>query len=201
MYWKSLKYFISVYGLALFILLGGCLQSDYTRMVKAELKRGVRYDSLLLGIKMGDTRNEFFGRCFDLNKQQLISQGPGNSTVKYIFTDSLLHNEPTELMLLFYPTFDDSEIIIGMDMEFSYTSWAPWNANYQSDSLEVKLKDLLKMWYPGNDFVMANINGIEVPVKVDGNRRILMSKKDTQNVVVSIQDILHPRFMHSISKK
>jgi hypothetical protein len=56
-------------------------------------------------------------------------------------------------------------------------------------------------WYGGNDFVRAHVNDRELPVKVDGNRRILVDIKDQQAVQVRVQDLLHPYFMHSISQK
>ncbi len=176
------------------------MQSDYTKLVKSELAKDVRQDSLLFGIYFGDTRDEFFGKCFDLNQQQLISQGPNSQSVQYIFTDSLVHHVPTEMKLLFYPSFDDEDKISDMELEFSYTGWSPWSTRLQSDSLEVKVFALLKQWYKGNDFVIAKTDNIDFPVKVDANRRILVYTLDTQSVGVRIQDILHPKFMHSISK-
>lgn len=176
-------------------LLNGCMQSDYTKLVKAELAKGVREDSILFGIKLGDTRNDFYGKCFDLNKQKLVSQGPGNSSVMHIFYDSTVHDTPAQLRLLFFPSFD-KDTITDMTMELSYMAWAPWNPQYQSDSLKNKAMDLLMHWYGGNEFVIAHVNDKDVPVKVDGNRRILVYIKDTQSVVLKIQDLLHPKFRH-----
>lgn len=181
-------------------LLIGCTQSDYTKLVKAELAKGIRQDSLLLGINFGDTNSDFFAKCFDLNKKKLVYQGPSNSSVQYVFSDSLFHSEPTPIRLLFYPSFDENNKLSNMDMEFSYLGWAPWNRELQSDSLEVKVKELLMDWYKGNEFVMAHVDSLEIPVKLDGNRRMLLSMKDTQSVLVRVQDILHPKFKHSISK-
>ena len=194
-----MKYAINFILLA--ILLVGCTQSDYTKLVKAELAKGVRQDSILLGIKFGDTRNEFFGKCFDLNRQMLVSQGPSNSSVQYNFTDSLFHDEPTPIRLLFFPSFDEKDKLSNMDFEFSYSGWAPWNTKLQSDSLVVKVRKLLMDWYKGNEFVIAHVDNEEIPVKVDGNRRLSIIIKDSQSVIVRVQDILHPKFMHSISKK
>lgn len=193
-----MKYISSLFFLT--FIFYGCTQSDYTKLVKAELGKDVRQDSLLLGISFGDTRDEFFGRCFDLNKLHLVSQGPNNASVKYIFKDSIFHNEPTEIRLLFYPSFDDKGLISDMDLEFSYMAWAPWNRKLQSDSLAVKVKKILLDWYKGNEFVIAHIDEEEIPVKLDGNRRLTLIMKDDQSVIVRIQDILHPKFMHSISK-
>ena len=197
MNWRFIKFAISFIFLA--AIYQGCMQSDYTKLVKSELAKGVRQDSLLFDINFGDTRNEFFGKCFDLNQQQLISQGPNSQSVQYIFTDAAVHQVPTEMKLLFYPSFDENDKISDMEMEFSYTGWAPWNTKLQSDSLKVKVFELIKYWYKGNDFVTAKTDDIDFPVKVDGNRRILIYILDTQSVGVRIQDILHPKFMHSIS--
>ena len=173
-------------------------QSDYTRLVKAELAKGIRRDSVLLGINLGDTRQDFYGRCFDLNKQHLIMPGSGGNTVQYIFTDSVIHKVPQEIKLEFVPAFDDKDVITNIDMKFSYSGWAPWNTHLQSDSLEVNLKQLIMKWYGGNDFVMASEGDKEIPVKVDGNRRLVLFKSDPQNVVVHVQDILHPKFSHTL---
>lgn len=194
---KFIKFTISF--LLFSLVLSGCFQSDYTKLVKEELAKGIRVDSLLFGINFGDTRDEFYGKCFDLNKQQLITQGPGGATVQYLFKDSLVHDSLTDLRLLFIPVFDQSDIIIEMNLEFSYLAWAPWNESYQSDKLKEKVLKLLQLWYKGNEFITVEMDGNQVPIKLDGNRRLLVYLKDTQNVVVKIQDILHPQYRHSIS--
>jgi len=177
-----------------------CLESEYTRLVKAELAEGNRSDSLIFDIKFGDTRKMFFQKCFLLNQKALVSQGPSNSSVQYVFTDSLYHDDPIPIRLLFYPRFDSGQRINRMDLEISYSGWAPWNTKLQSDQLKPKVLQMLKGWYGGNDFIYVEIDEIEVPVKLDNNRRILVYTPDTEKVVVNIQDILHPDYAHSISK-
>lgn len=195
----TLKYLRSLASVvALAISCTACFQSDYTKLVKTELEKGVRQDSLLLSIRFGDTRNEFYGKCFDLNKQRLVTQGPGNTSVQYLFTDSAVHKKPIQMRLLFYPEYDEKEAIVEMDMELSYPGWAPWNRALQSDSLKVKAMQLLMHWYGGNEFVTANVNDKPMSVKVDGNRRVLIYIKDAQSVAIKVQDILHPKFKHSI---
>src|SRR4051812_29599909 len=76
MIWKYIRYSGSLF---LIVLLATACESSYTKLVKSELAKGVRQDSVLLGIKLGDTRNDFYGRCFDLNKEHLIAQGDGGS--------------------------------------------------------------------------------------------------------------------------
>lgn len=181
-------------------VLTGCLESEYSKLVKAELAEEVKQDSLLLGISFGDTQKEFYEKCFLLNKKMLVSQGPDNSSVEYVFTDSAFHSDPMRIRLLFYPGFDEKRIIKNMDLEFSYSGWAPWNKRLQSDSLKNKVLDILYDWYGGNQFITVNIDDKQLPVKVDANRRMMVFIKDPQTVVVQIQDILHPVYKHSISR-
>jgi hypothetical protein len=182
------------------IICVSCNQSDYTKLVKSELSRDVRLDSLILGINFGDSRDEFYGKCFDLNKQQLVTQGPSGATVQYLFTDSVVHSRPTPLRLLFIPAFDGDDKIKEMNLEFSYIAWSPWGEEYQSAKLLGEVQKILMIWYKGNPFIAVNVDGKEFPVKVDGNRRLAVYIKDDQNVVVKIHDILHPAYKHSISK-
>jgi hypothetical protein len=196
--WRFIKYQGSVLVFA--VIFVSCFQSDYTKLVKSELARGIRNDSILLGIKFGDSRDDFFGRCFDLNREHLVTQGPSGLSVQYLFTDSLFHYRPTQIRLLFSPSFDVKNRISDMEMKFNYVGWAPWNKHLQSDSLEVKMKEILMNWYSGNNFITAKAGDKIWPVKLDANRRILISKEDSQTILVSVQDILHPKFQHSITK-
>src|SRR5688572_15856779 len=128
---KFLKYPISL--IVIVVTLGGCFQSDYTKVVKSELAKGVRMDSVIFGIYLGNTRHEFYGQCFNLNKQRLVTEGPDGATVQYLFTDSLVHEQPTNMRLLFIPRFDEKDVIAELNLEFSYIGWAPWNENLQAD--------------------------------------------------------------------
>ena len=198
MNWRFLKLSGSI--IALSLLVSGCFQSDYTKLVKSELAKGIRMDSLVFGINFGDTNDEYFGKCFDLNKQHLVTNGPNSGTVQYFFSGSLVNDKPTTIRMVFIPVFDKDNKIIEMNLEFSYPSWAPWTEEYQSDKLKEKVLQLLMLRYKGNEFVRATINGKEYPIKLDGNRRMVVYIKDEQNVVVKIQDILHPKYQHSITK-
>lgn len=197
MNWRFLRCVISVFCAA--ICLVGCIQSDYTKLVKKELGRGIRQDSVVFGINLGDTRNEFYGKCFDLNKKRIVTEGPSGATVQYLFADSLVHDSPTNMRLLFIPLFDEKDVIAEINLEFSYIGWAPWNEEYQSEKLKEKVLKILMAWYKGNEFMSVKVKESYVPIKLDGNRRMIMYIKDEQNVVVKVQDILHPFFKHSVS--
>jgi hypothetical protein len=185
--------------LAISVVIFSC-QSDYTKQVKSELAKGIRYDSVLLGINLGDSRDEFYGKCYDLNQKRLVTDG-GNGFVMYNFKDSTVHKQTELLKVLFRPNFDKSNILAEMILDFSYSGWSPGASKYQSDSLLIATKKILLLWYGGNDFVIAKLGDREMPVKLDGNRRILLYVNNAQSVQVKVQDILHPIFQHSISKE
>ncbi len=193
---KSVRY-LSIVLIGVALGLTGCKESDYTRMVKSELAKGIRQDSVLLGLNLGDSKGVFFGKCFDLNKEHVVTQGVGIS-VQYHFKDSVKLDTARDVTLMFYPEFDTAEVISAYNLEFSYSGWAPWNRHLQSDTLRERLKFMMKSWYGGNDFVIAKVGDSEVPVKVDGNRRIMLYLEDPQHVLAKVEDILHPEHRHSI---
>jgi hypothetical protein len=117
--------------------------------------------------------------------------------VRYIHDDSLMR-KPAKMNLLFYPTFDEKQTLTGIDMKFGYEGWSPWNRNLQSDQLQGAVKRLLMKWYGGNEFLTAHVKGKDIPVKLDGNRRIMIYDSPPQHVVVRVQDILHPMFSHNV---
>jgi hypothetical protein len=169
--------------------------SDYTKLVKSELSKSERQDSLLFDIKFGTTREDYYGICFDLNKKRLVTQGIGFS-VQYIIKDSLTQSPPRDITMYFYPSFDSLDSVKGMDMEFVYPGWSPGIRELQSDSLRAHVMKILYHWYKGNEFMNVKINDQETPVKIDANRRILVLLEDEHRVLVHIQDLLHPAYRH-----
>ncbi|MBL7858257.1 MAG: hypothetical protein JNM57_11265 [Cyclobacteriaceae bacterium] len=167
-------------------LLLGC-KSDYEKMVAKELAKNVRYDSLFLDLHFGMTRKDFFTHCWELNKKGTIMQGPGNLSVQYQ-VDSTLMKDKT--FMWFYPDFKDDKIT-SMPVEFSYQSWAPWNQELSADTLLMEVKQLYEKWY-GDGFVeMKNKDGSKVVwIKVDGNRRIRLFKKNISIVHADFTNLL-----------
>jgi len=192
MNWRFIKLVSSV---AIILLLNGCFQSEYTRLVKQELAKGIRHDSVFLGIRLGDTQTAFRDKCFELNKERIVTEGQG-FWVQYLRPDSIPISP--KVKLLFFPTFDEKEVLSGLDLKFSFEGWAPWNKDLQSDRLMEEVKKVLMKWYGGNDFVMAHAKGNDIPVKLDGNRRIMIYNSPPEHVIVRIQDILHPMFSHTV---
>ena len=72
-----------VLGLCLMVLILLNCQSEYEQYVERELASKVLSDSLIFGMRMGQTKKDFFTICWELNSQKLISQGTGNSTARF----------------------------------------------------------------------------------------------------------------------
>ncbi len=174
--------------------LSSCRKSDYTKLVERELKKGVRSDSILLGISFGDTKTDFYAKCAELNKQHLTMQGTMGFSVQYLFEDSIYHKNPTPIKLLFFPYFDENDKLIDMDLKFSYLGWAPWTRDLQADSMKIRLKRILMDWYKGNDFIKAHVGKDTLDVKLDGNRRIVLKVEDAQTVSARAQDLFSPKY-------
>lgn len=172
------------------LIISGCTDNadnnKYDKLVKKELGRNVREDSLFLGIKFGMTSKEFFARCWELNKKGLLTDGNNNTAVLYKLEKELPH--PASMN--FYPDFHNNRIY-RMKTDFSYNGWAPWNRHLFADSLQLDVVRLYKNWYGENNFIQMNdsLRGT-LFVKVDGNRRIIIGKYDDMHVKVDYTDLL-----------
>lgn len=172
------------------ILFTSC-QSDYTKLVKKEMNTGIVHDSLLFGLQFGDSKSDFFKRCWELNKEKLVSQGPNNNYVQYRLPKTKGSNINNHIDMLFYAKFDKNNEISAMDLKFNYPGWAPWNEKQHAKELMPVIIDTILKWYPGNHFIEINKkDNSKVLVKVDGNRQItLFPDKNTKDVSVLIEDL------------
>ena len=60
---------------ALMLLIAACdtgKKKTYSELVKQGLGKGVREDSLFLGIYLGMSSKDFYGHCWELNKKGVI---------------------------------------------------------------------------------------------------------------------------------
>ena len=54
-----------------------------TSVVKKELAKGTRSDSLFMGIYLGMPSKAFYAHCWDLNKKGVFTNGSNNTSVLY----------------------------------------------------------------------------------------------------------------------
>ena len=116
------------YSIILVLALAGCENfsaspaGEYSALVKKELSKGIRNDSLFFGIYLGMTSKDFFAHCWELNKKGVFTDGLNNTAVMYKMPDDLKY----PAAMNFYPDFIDGKIF-KMKTLFEYTEWAPWN--------------------------------------------------------------------------
>lgn len=185
-FFKNYIYFFVVVIATVFVT--GCVidSNEYSSVVKKELAKGVRVDSLFLGIHFGMTSKQFYGHCWELNKKGLLTDGKNNTAVLYKIYSELKY--PASMN--FYPKFFENRISV-MGVDFQYNGWAPWNKALFADSLLPDVLRMFKKWYPGgNDFIkITNKQKKTVYVKVDGNRRITVGKFNDVQVKVDYTDL------------
>ena len=175
---------------ALILLIMACnagKKKTYSELVKQELAKGIRQDSLFLGIFLGMSSKNFYGHCWELNKKGVIADGNNNTMVLY--KSPLGFKYPASMN--FYPDFYEDKIA-KMRVQYQYDGWAPWNKHLFADSLLPEVVNLYKKWYPeGNEFISItdSIKGT-IYVKVDGNRRITIGKYNEMLVKADFTDLL-----------
>ena len=167
-------------GLVALALLGSSCTEQ-----RSKEKDGVNNpDYLFLDIFFGMGRKEFFDYCWDMNKQQKLVHGTGNTSVQYRLEKEL----PQPVIMQFYPSFYEDKIY-EMPVTFSYEGWAPWNKEFWSDKLLEDMVPVFEKWY-GKGFKVLNhpVQG-KVYAKIDKHRRINLFIRDDQYVQAVFTDL------------
>ena len=142
------------------------------------------YDSLFLGFSLGMEKKAFYDLCTSYNQKKLFTHGPTNQSVEYLLTNET----KSKVIMRFYPSFENDKIY-EMPVTFTYEAWAPWNRQFQSDSLLIDMVKVFKKWY-GNEFQIVNHKTMgTIYAKMDGKRRINLFIKDDQFVQAVFTDL------------
>ena len=188
---NSMKQSIKPFSLILFLLslMIGCNSNSYEKTIKKELARGITIDSMPFGLKLGNSKKDFYERCWALNKTGVITQGPGNEYARHYMEPK--DEKGKRIDMLFFGIFDDYDKMTGMKMEFSYTGWSPWAKEYQSEVLKEAIEDTLMKWFPGNEFkdVDLKIEDVFASYKIEANLKFKLFKIDDRQIGVRIEQI------------
>lgn len=170
--------------LVLVILTGCSPRARYERRLNSELKSGVRYDSLFLGLYFGMPEKEFYVHCWKLNQKGLIKQGESNTTAEYKLKNEL----KSPALMNFYPNFLDGRIF-EMPVSFKYEGWAPWNKTLSAPNLQSELVKWYEKIYGGGFIEVKHPLHGSAYVKIDGNRRITIFIQDDLHVWAVFTDM------------
>ncbi|MCH1517184.1 MAG: hypothetical protein L7T62_01075 [Flavobacteriaceae bacterium] len=184
---QSIKPFSLI--LLLLSLMIGCNSNSYEKTIKKELARGITIDSMPFGLKLGNSKKDFYERCWALNKTGVITQGPGNEYARHYMEPK--DEKGKRIDMLFFGIFDEYDKMTGMKMEFSYTGWSPWAKEYQSEVLKEAIEDTLMKWFPGNEFkdVDLKIEDVFASYKIEANLKFKLFKIDDRQIGVRIEQI------------
>lgn len=180
---------IGIAFLAIVLVSTQSCKTEYEKTVESELSSGVTYDSLILDLRLGQTKKEFYEHCWAMNKSMEITAGSGNKYAMYVMPADTTDMHPDKINIHFYGIFDEQEVMHGMEMKMGYYSWAPWLEQFDSDKLLEKMKGKMLEDYPGNDFMEIKAGNVTALVKVDGNRQIRMFPISQQQIMVKIEDL------------
>ena len=82
----TLQYYGPLLLIAALISFSACSglgSGEYDRLVKKELAKGTRSDSLFMGIYLGMPSQAFYAHCWDLNKKRVFTNGRHHTSVLY----------------------------------------------------------------------------------------------------------------------
>ena len=142
-------------------------------------------NALLFDTRFGMTRKEFYNYCWQMHQKDSFDDGGNVTSVLYH-----LKQLKYPASMNFFPEFRQDSIY-KMWAQVQYDAWAPWNKQLWADSLMVDVVRLYSRWYPGNAFIRVTDpkRGI-IYVKVDGNRRIIVGRKDDGRVNIDYTNLL-----------
>ena len=158
-----------------YILMASCSNvelSPYQSILKEELDRGVRYDTLFHGLHFNMTSTHFYEHCFEMNRQGLFFQNSGAEEIIIKYDKDFKH--PVEF--IFYPDFE-REQIAELSGYFYYPQGNGFNKEFYASRLQLELVKKLEEWYGGRPFLKVpgpdQYTG-DAYVKIDGNRQIML---------------------------
>ena len=180
--------------LILVLILNNCDQSEYKKLVRNELKKNVKNDSLFLNLKFGERNEDYLDKIWELNKKGIISQADGEyGTLRYPLKLNKSKNNIGDINMDFFPRFNNKKRLDKLTIKFSHEAWAPWNKELFSNKLIVKVMDTIIKWYKGNDFLEAynDINNKKSSIfyKVDGNRQFKVYFVEDHEVIAEVEKL------------
>jgi len=166
--------------------------SEYDSLVKNELGKNQKVDSLFFNLRLGETKDIYHTKCWDLNNSQIVVQGRSYFFMKKVFSDPKKKDKSNDFALEFKGKFNADKKLNLLDVKFYHLLWAPWNETYQAPKLLPRILDSLELWFPGNSFLEIETDNNSIPkmhVKIDGDRRIRVILENSQDVAVKIDDL------------
>ena len=103
---------ISIISLFLTLLICCQSQSEYTKVLKRELENTKKeYKDLIFGMKIGQSREDYFDICYKLNKEKKIVSGERSLNPEMILKSKRVPAKGTNIKMSFNGIFNDKKIM------------------------------------------------------------------------------------------
>lgn len=170
---KLFNFLFFIFCISFFLL--GCTRSNeklYKLHEKSELAKGVRQDSLFMGLYLKMPLKEFRTYSFDMNIKGKFKQG-GQKSPNWVQTNLEALSYPATLT--FYPNFKNDSIN-ELNAAIYYENAKFKDGIFEKDSLLLDVLNLMDKWYGGPHFKIKSpmFYKEDIYVKVNGNRRITL---------------------------
>lgn len=166
-------WYLLVLGFSISILVSGCARTNedlYKAYEKKEMAKGIREDSLFMGLYLKMPFKAFRTYCFDMNLKSKFKQG-GQKSPNWV--ESKLEGMSYPATITFYPIFKNDSIS-EMNATIYYEDAKFNDGTFEKDSLLMDVLNLMDTWYGGKTFKIKSpiFYKEDVHVKVNGNRRV-----------------------------
>ena len=196
------KYFIFLIFIILsvgFLSIYSCESSildskSYQKLIKEETGKNHRYDSIVHGIRLGMTYEDFYYYVFKENRAGLFLPSRGGSMVKIDIDKGF--DYPVQFDFFPQKIEGKAKPLKEYKAYISYKDFSTYNKQMSLNSLVDQTLRFFEKGYEGNKFYkIPNDEDIFVRynyVKIDGNRKILIKPSSAMNQLYILFEDLKP---------
>jgi hypothetical protein len=194
-YGKTFLFLGILFGLFSF---SSCSENlSYEEYVAVELSKGVYHDSLIYRIRFGMTYEEFDSYCLAMNKKKIFMPSHNGSAVRLRLQDGF----DAPVYFDFFPTASVNKNISKLIASMTYQNFSYYDKKYEIDNLVPEAIAFFEKGYGGNEFfAIPHENKLlkYMYVKIDGNRKIILSPSFDGQMLNIVFENLTPGFKNII---
>ncbi|WP_116124575.1 hypothetical protein [Lewinella sp. IMCC34183] len=188
-----MKLYLRVFAISAMFVALACTATDetplgrYRSAVAAGQDAPLTAPATVLGIDLGMTDREYYDRCTELNRQELISVGRGGNESQFVMQNDL--DRPARM--LFRPMFSgaDPRILDAVLAEFVYQDWSPWNRDANASHLLPEVADYLTRTLDTELIEIDHPRRGKTFAGVEGGRLVAIWMADSSSVTATIANL------------
>jgi len=163
------------------ILLFACAEDKtlLEQLMAEEAKVTSTENELLLGMRFGMDKQEFYSYCKKQNDAEIFMDGGRYNQVMFQYDEEF--SQPVDFW--FYQEFEDG-VLSAQENKFKYRAWVPWKEDTDAELLFPEVIAHLSNTF-GDDFITLHREDGELhAVDIDANRRIDVYTKQLDDAYV-----------------